>query len=177
MKQIKKLGQEDFEQVFQIMKRSFPADERREKDRQKALFHNPAYNLYGYEEEGELLAFLSLYRFEGVQFVEHFAVTEACRNKGIGKWMLQEILDQESCTVLEVELPESDLTKRRIGFYQRNGLKLNDFDYIQPPMRENGTAIPLKIMSYPEKLNVEQYEKIRDLLYRKVYGTLTFYSR
>ena len=37
--------------------------------------------------------------------------------------------------VLEVELPEDALTRRRIGFYERHGLVFNSYPYLQPPMR------------------------------------------
>ena len=68
-----------------------------------------------------------------------------------------------------MELPESDLEQRRIAFYERNGFCLNDYSYIQPPMTEYTHAIPLKIMSAPEKISEKEFRAIRSELYRYVY--------
>ena len=48
---------------------------------------------------------------------------------------------------LEVELPETEMAARRIGFYERNGFYYNDYFYMQPPIAEGRNAIPLRLMT------------------------------
>ena len=71
--------------------------------------------------------------------------------------------------VLEVELPEDSLKKRRIAFYNRHGFVFNGYPYIQPPMGADRHAIPLRIMSAPEPLSEEEFQTVRAKLYENVY--------
>ena len=71
--------------------------------------------------------------------------------------------------MMEVELPETEMAARRIGFYERNGFVMNPFEYMQPAMGEDRHAIPLRIMSYPKRLLADEFETMRDVLYCHVY--------
>jgi hypothetical protein len=52
---------------------------------------------------------------------------------------------------LEVELPTDALTRRRVGFYERNGFVLHgDFEYLQPPYKPGDDELPLKLMTHGE---------------------------
>ena len=70
---------------------------------------------------------------------------------------------------LEVELPENDTSIRRIEFYERLGFYLNDFYYLQPPMQKQHDCLQLKVMSYPESINQEEFINFKDRVYREVY--------
>ena len=138
---LEKLDRSDFEEVYRIMEQSFPADERRKKEGQQKLLDEEKYELLGVRNEGGLLAFLAVWEFAEFVFIEHFAVSEKARNSGIGGKMLEELARQKAGkVVLEVELPEDSLKKRRIGFYERHGFTFNEYPYIQPPMGEIGRA-------------------------------------
>ena len=71
--------------------------------------------------------------------------------------------------VLEVELPEDDLSKRRIGFYERNGFKLCHKPYMQPPYRSGGTPIPMHVMYSGDRPIDDIFDKIKSEIYRNVY--------
>ena len=153
---LEKLDRSDFEEVYRIMEQSFPADERRKKEGQQKLLDEEKYELLGVRNEGGLLAFL--------------AVSEKARNSGIGGKMLEELARQKAGkVVLEVELPEDSLKKRRIGFYERHGFTFNEYPYIQPPMGEDRHEIPLRIMSAPEPLSEDEFQSVRTELYESVY--------
>lgn len=168
---LEKLEKEDFEQVWQIMENSFPVDERRTYRGQKEILENPHYQLYGCKENLKVVAFFAVWEFKDMAFVEHFAVDECFRNGGIGAGLLQELLQILTVpAVLEVEPPDSELPQRRIRFYERNGFVLNPYgDYVQPALSDAGKPLPLMIMTYPKGVSQEQYEQIRDTLYREVY--------
>ena len=51
---IKKLGIEDFEEIFSIMEQSFPVDEYRDKQGQRRIFDENNYSVYGYFENQKI---------------------------------------------------------------------------------------------------------------------------
>ena len=147
------------------MQASFSDDEYRPYDEQLALFEEPEYRIY-YMPAG----FLAVWEFESFIYIEHFAVDPALRNSGTGSAMLQELVKQYQKPIcLEVELPEDELTRRRIGFYERNGFVFNEYPYIQPPISKGKSPVPLRIMTYGEAITRETFEAIKNVLYRSVY--------
>ena len=165
---IEKMKREDFDGVYAIMEQSFPTDERRPYDEQKSLLDNMAYSIY---ISGEKNAFIAGWEFDDFIFIEHFAVDSACRNTGLGSRMLTEFLKNQQKTVcLEVELPDTEIAKRRIGFYERNGFFLNEYEYFQPPISKGKKIVPLMIMTSKEKVSQGTFENIRNILYKEVYN-------
>ncbi len=159
-----------FDEVFAIMQASFPTDEYRPYDEQKALLQHPRYRLVTLTEEGRVIAFAATYSFPTFLFVEHLAVAPTHRNRGLGAQLLAQLkqeTDRRLC--LEVELPEDALSRRRIGFYERNGFTLNDYPYTQPPISKGRHPVPLRLMSTGGALTEATFETIRDTLYREVY--------
>lgn len=161
----------DFDQMYRLMEDSFPQDEYRPRDAQRALFADPAYRVYAhYDDVHTLLAFLAVWDLDDFAFLEHFAVKPECRNSGLGSWLLQELaslLKKPLC--LEAELPENDLAKRRIAFYQRNNFCQNPYSYQQPALAPVQNPVPLCIMTHPAPITIEDFISIRDTLYQKVY--------
>ena len=72
--------------------------------------------------------------------------------------------------MMEVELPETEMAARRIGFYERNGFYYNDYFYMQPPIAEGRNAIPLRLMTTGGPLDEEEFFRMQGLLYKNVYG-------
>lgn len=170
MQRLETLTLKDFAEVWKIMEESFPVDERRNRMGQERILLEPHYHLYGYRQGKELAAFLAVWEFDAFTFVEHFAVKNSYRNGGLGALLLEQVLaHSRQPVVLEVELPTGELQERRIRFYERNGFVLNNYEYMQPAMNPMGRAIPLRIMSYPKRLTVGEYETMRDVLYQCVY--------
>lgn len=168
--QLKKTGREQFDAVYRIMEQSFPADERRPYSEQEVLLENPHYSLYIYQEQ-DVKAFIAAWEFDDFVYVEHFAVDEKYRNARLGGKMLKEFTEKQNKTVcLEVELPETALAKRRIGFYERNGFFYNDYEYFQPPISEGKKIVPLAIMTSGKHIDYETFNGIRSVLYKEVYN-------
>ncbi len=169
---VQKLDITEFDKMFSIMEKSFPLDEYRPYDEQKDLFKNEYYKVY-VEKDDVIKGFIALWEFDEFFFVEHFAVDPDFRNAGIGAKILKEIAaltDKPFC--LEVEPPNEEITKRRIGFYERNGFFLNEYPYIQPPISKGKHPIPLMIMSSEKRLSEEEFLKIKTTLYKEVYKVI-----
>ena len=171
---MRKIRNGEFDAVFDIMKESFPRDEYREKSAQRALLGNQRYALYVEDDgKGTPGAFISVWRFDGFTYIEHFAVRADMRNAGFGRRMLTELEETEMGAgrrlCLEVEPPDGDMQRRRIGFYERNGFSLNFYPYEQPAFSEDKKPVPLLIMSTRGTLTEEEFCSVRALLYREVY--------
>ena len=150
MMPIERMRPEDFDAVFRLLARSFPAGERRDKAGQRALLADSAYHIDILRApSGGVQALMASWDFGGFVFFEHFAVDPACRNGGIGGQMLDALLarfDKPAC--LEAELPETELAARRIGFYERHGFTVNaDYPYFQPALTPGGSPIPLHLLT------------------------------
>lgn len=162
---LQRINETNFPEIYRIMQASFSDDEYRPYDEQLALFEEPEYRIY-YMPAG----FLAVWEFESFIYIEHFAVDPSLRNSGTGSAMLQELVKQYQKPIcLEVELPEDELTRRRIGFYERNGFVFNEYPYIQPPISKGKSPVPLRIMTYKSEITREEFQKMKEILYRRVY--------
>ncbi|RHQ31680.1 GNAT family N-acetyltransferase [Clostridium sp. AF27-2AA] len=177
-------SQSDFSEIYRIMQASFSDDEYRPYDEQLALFEEPEYWIYympaiGMERVGNhstgnstmhAAGFLAVWEFESFTYIEHFAVDPVLRNSGTGSAMLQELVRKYQKQIcLEVELPEDELTRRRIGFYERNGFVFNEYPYIQPPISKGKSPVPLRIMTYGSAITQDTFEEMKRVLYQRVY--------
>ena len=157
----------DFDKMFEIMEKSFPADERRPKEEQKELFENPLYKVY---TVGKVKAFMAIWEFEKFVFLEHFAVSTEHRNEGLGSKMLTELMRKyDKKIALEVEPPETDVAAGRINFYKRNGFYLNEYPYAQPSISKGRKPVPLMIMTSGKAASKREFDEIKVTLYKKVY--------
>lgn len=161
-----------FDAVYEIMKESFPRDEFRSYEGQKALLERSDYHLKTYEQEGKLLGFCAYYVFEKFLYIEHLACTPLSRGLGIGTKLVQDILSEAGNhpVILEVEPPVDKVTKRRVGFYERLGFVLNLYPHYQPPLNPTTDMVELKIMSSFKALKEEEQKAYRRILNQRVYG-------
>lgn len=169
---LKKMRPDEFSQVFEIMVASFPESERRDYAGEKALLDLDYYHIYVFrdDDKDQVQAFIAIWDLDDFLYVEHFAVSGQYRNLGLGGKILDEFADQADKTIiLEVEPPQDEWAKRRIGFYKRHEFHYNDYAYFQPKLSIDHPELPLRLMSYPEAMTEEQFIATRKNLYAKVY--------
>lgn len=165
----------DFPRIYEIMLEAFPPSERRTEEGQRALFENRFYKVYLRKSGERVLAFLAVWEFPEISFIEHFAVNKGLRGSGMGKEMLSEYLkSSEKPVFLEVEPPENEVSARRIGFYERLGFCLNGFPYCQPALQEGQEPLPLKIMTYPEPVGEEDFSRYKKTAFKNAYPHATY---
>jgi len=168
---LEKISYKDFDDIFLKLVDSFIEDERRDKVDAYALLDNDRYTVYHVIDGGIRVGFVTVWQLDVSVFIEHFVIFEQYRNKGYGAQTLELIKQNFPNIILEVEPPQTDIARRRIEFYRRSGLVVNDKPYLQPSYRKNGQAVPLVIMSYPDVLS--NFDEAVDELYRTVYGINT----
>lgn len=116
------------------------------------------------------LGFITYWDFGTFRYVEHFAMDSNLRNQGLGRKAFTEFIRQEDTpVVLEVELPTDSISRRRIKFYERIGLRLwADHPYVQPSYREGGNTVDMYLMA-SSNLSPDRFEDIKRQIHHSVY--------
>ncbi len=167
---LKRITEADFDSVYSILSDSFPKNELRPEGNMKRTMENKKYIVYKYGND-DIKGTTAVWELDSFLFVEYLAVNEKFRNNGIGSEILKELFDKYKRPLcLEVEPPESDITKRRIEFYKRNNFYLNHYPYEQPAYSQKQAAVPLMIMTSGGTITKEQFLKLRKEIYKEVYN-------
>lgn len=151
---------------------SFPLSERRPVNAMLDLYKGSLPFVISVAiEDGRLVGFLTSWDLGEFIFAEHFAISPEFRNGGYGRKVMELFKQVSKPIILEVELPTTILSERRVGFYQRLGFRLWDnVQYQQPAYYDHTGAIPMKLMTYGD-LNVERdLVDIRSKIYSIVYN-------
>lgn len=152
---------------------SFPLSERRPVETMLDLYKGDLPFVIAVTlEDDNIVGFLTYWDLDEFIFAEHFAISPEFRNGGYGRKVMDLFIkDITKPIILEVELPTTILSERRIGFYQRIGFRLwENVQYQQPAYHKDGIAIPMKLMTYGS-LDVEKnLIDIRSKLYSVVYN-------
>lgn len=152
----------------QVLTDSFPAEERPALTDLRAR-KNPAFHFDIILEEKTPIGILTHWDFPSFTYIEHFAIVEEMRNKQLGGCVLDQFTRGNRLVVLEAELPKNEIARRRLNFYQRHGLIIAPYPYIQPAYAEGLPSVPLHILSTP-KLSLILFEEIKQTLYANVYN-------
>jgi GNAT superfamily N-acetyltransferase len=163
-KRLKNISDPYFQDSWRLYEEAFPIEERRSLENQRVVMKKEIYHFDTLIEEEQMIGVLLWWDFKTYRYIDHFATSTQQRNKGFGKLILEKFRDlNDKPILLEVELPNSDINKRRIKFYERAGFKLNKHNYSTQSSQENQPPLELMLMSYPNQLtkkDVEQFTKI-----------------
>lgn len=167
----------EYEYIEQLLTDAFPPEEHRDLEDQKGMTQKESiFNACVIKEDDRFIGILTYWMFDNFVYIEHFATDSQVRNGGYGSKILSLFISSLSLPlVLEVELPTNELAKRRIHFYERLGLHLIPTDYQQPPYRTGDQMLPMHLMSNGEINDEHAVQKIKEVLYSKVYQT-AFYG-
>lgn len=153
-----------------IYEESFPIDEQRPTtDIAHLITEEERYRAMALVDDNDrCIGLLTAWQFSTYTYIEHFAIDPSLRSVGYGTMALKTFAHiQPMPIVLEVEPPTDVLTRRRIGFYERCGLALYDYDYIQPAYAPDRSAVPLRLMG---NLASPDLAQIAHTLHSEVYG-------
>lgn len=168
---MKLITRQQLDLVYQLFEKSFIPAELRPYEFFCSLFDNHELKIYSQEQDGHIEGALIIWEFDSFVYVENFAVDENLRGRGIGGNLLEELklLYPQYPIILEVDEPKDEISRRRIGFYQRHQWMWNPYSYIQPQLRENVDDVRLFLMSYPYAIDEKQFHQIKDNLLTRVY--------
>ena len=118
----------------------------------------------------QTLGLLTTWEFADFIYIEHFAIDPEVRSRGYGSTTLSTFIKKYGKPiVLEAEPPTDDITHRRIRFYERQGLTLYDFPYLQPAYTEASQPVELRLMGTLD-IHATPLPHVSNTLHREVYG-------
>ena len=163
---------EEFDRFYQILSNNFPTKEIKEYNYMKDTFYAGLYQVLTLKDNDQIVGIMSFYQHDDFRFIDYFAIDGSLKGKGMGSKMLQYFINlDDKMVILEVEHPEDEQSKRRIAFYQCNGLYLNDqFEYFVPPVRNLKHRLYFHLMSSKRKINNIEFEKYYPQILKMVYG-------
>ena len=154
-----------------LFESAFPDEERPSfedvEEREQQNFHFEVITL----DDDEAIGLLTYWDFDEFVYVEHFAIDEEYRGRGLGRAAFLEFMSQHTDQmVLEIELPGNDSSDCRMEFYTDMGLFANPQEYWQPSYhKSNELALRMIIMSKYE-LDDDDFDAMRSILYKEVYN-------
>ena len=67
-------------------------------------------------------------------------------------------------------MPTEEMSKRRIGFYERLGFVLDHHVYFQPPYRRGEALLEMRLMTHGELDLERSFERVKTIIHQNVYG-------
>ena len=172
LQQIKSQASPYWDSLVRVYHTSFPIDEQRPiEDIARLIEHDGRFVAYALtDKEGVFIGLLTTWHFEAFIYIEHFAIAPTRRSLGHGSEALKTFIQEHSKPIiLEAEPPTDALSIRRIGFYERCGLTLYDFPYIQPAYTPESNPVELRLMGTLDT-NATPLTLVSNTLHREVYG-------
>ncbi len=154
------------EAARQLYLQAFPVEERR--DSENMLPENANFRPAILRREGESCGILFYWESREFIFLEHFSIEPRLRNAGLGAKALELLKAMGKPIILEIELPEDELTRRRKAFYERNGFRENPWHHIQPKYRRGDEDLRLLLLSYPAAITKDTWQRFETFLEENV---------
>lgn len=159
--------------VERVMGLSFPPDECRDNGLQRHLAAtDPRFSQCVVYDGDRAVAVISYWMLSRGNYLEHIATDPDARGGGLGAAIIKHLLATVSPNWFgEVELPNDELCRRRIGFYERLGfVGYPDFLYTQPAYGIGKQPIAMMVMAVGQTdLDNEKLTLLTDELLREVY--------
>lgn len=157
-----------FRDAEHLIEEAFPAVERRPREEQRLFTdNNELFCANAVVVDGTFAGIANYWILDDVVYVEHLATVRQMRGRGIASDAITILKRITGRLILEVEPPADDVCRRRIAFYEHNGLRLIDCPYMQPAYSTELQPVELRLMTFGEDINVEI--AVRNIR-REVYG-------
>lgn len=108
---------------------------------------DPEYYFELIYDEGRFVGEMLSWENADFIYVEHFCMLPDVRGRGCGSRALELLRARGKTIILEIDPPVDDISRRRKGFYERNGFIANDYDYTHLPYHRGCKGHRLVIMS------------------------------
>lgn len=152
---------------------SFPLEERRAiSDVKFLLITEKKFKVkIIWNNQNQMIGLLCFWTFDDFIYAEHLAIDSNIRNAGYGTQAVNLFLSEINLPlILEIELPEDDISIRRLEFYQRLGFKIwTEINYIQPPYHLTTSSVEMKLLTKGDIDLTDCFDNIKKQLYSAVY--------
>lgn len=162
------INDESFETAWKLYCESFPPNEQRALDDQKNAMMQEDYHFEALVQAGRFVGILLYWEQAGFIFVEHFAIASDMRSGGLGTKAMGLLQENKKPVILEIEPVTDEQSQKRLNFYARLGFIKNDYIHIQPPYKRQFTGHKLELLSYPQKMSIEEYKEFTLYFHNRV---------
>ena len=159
-----------FDELLALYIDSFPPEERRASSALIETMKVPEMYFTAVKIVSKVVGFVEYWKFESFLYIEHLAVFEAQRRKGIGEGILKRLKKECAPILLEVEIPYDENSTKRVAFYNRSGFSALPVNYYQPPYRIGESVIPMMLFSDRTDWEPETLRSAIELFQFRVYG-------
>lgn len=168
LRRITNANDEEFDKLMQLYVEAFPLEERRDEGQLKVMLTEEPRMFFNAVSCDDKLSGLFVYwDFGSFYYLEHLAVYAEMRNAKIGQqtldWMKENL---NGLRILEAEPAETEIAKRRVCYYERNGYTVYEKEYLQPAYRPDGDGCRLWVMCNYEDAGLnEKLEQMKEAVY------------
>lgn len=148
---------------------TFPLEERRDTSSLLRMLNVPDMFFSAILEDDLVVGLVVYWKFGNFIYIEHLAVLQSQRGKGIGESVLHKLQDEGYPVLLEAEIPYDEASNRRVAFYQRCGFKALPVYYQQPPYRKGESVVPMMLFSDLSDWDSELLINATELFHQRVY--------
>ncbi|MCT4707896.1 GNAT family N-acetyltransferase [Enterobacteriaceae bacterium H16N7] len=161
-KQIAGMDSPWFAEVDALYESAFPLHEKREPQAKASALRNERYVLQAWFDGEQFIGMIGCWRFSGYTYIEHLAVNGKLRARGYGKRMLSQFLQMHPLTILEIDPLTTEIAHKRLHFYQSLGFHENGYEHVHPSYHEGIADHELIVLSYPQQISEEQYQRFNE---------------
>lgn len=159
--------------IHNLYHSAFPEAERRDWGQlMKMLTTTPEMVLQLIKHNHIAIGYIIIWSLEEWSLIEHFAIDAEQRGKKYGETIMKNLSGQLKL-ILEVEPALSADAKRRITFYEKQGLNCLSVTYNQPSYTDAKVTFEMLLMSNITERNEQQFtpviNKIKEYVYFKNY--------
>lgn len=142
-----------YPQARELYALGFPLHEQREEDSQRRIMGCSDYQYHLIYDQELFVGLLLCWETAEFIYVEHFCIQPHLRNQAYGRRALELLRSRGKSIILEIDPPEDGASRRRQGFYQRQGYQTNPFPHVHPPYHSNCPGHRLVVLSCPTPLS------------------------
>ena len=162
-----KINREELPELMNLLNRVFDEHEIRTDEDIIRFYERGRMKAYGYRVKGKLTAGALGYETEDFFLLENLAADPAVRGRGYGGMIMEGLKEEFPSLILEVEVPEDAVAKRRVHFYEKHGLELSEQPYVMPPLQKGNLPTPYCLMSYNYDVEPSTVQDIYTNVYRR----------
>lgn len=166
------LSEKMFTAVWNVYQYSFPDYEKRKMETHCKAMKNSRFNAMGVFENAKFVGMIFYWEFDGLSYIEHFAIVKELRGKNYGTKILADFCEKRQNVLLEIDPPVEEVSKKREHFYHRLGFVTSEFSYTHHSYLEEDVPHTLVMMSYKKPLCEDDFESFKQLMF----GTIMNYS-
>lgn len=149
---------EAFRRAMELYRGSFPPHEQRREAAQRVIMGRADYHFDLIYDGAAFVGLLLSWETAAFCYVEHFCIAPEVRGQRYGQRALELLHRRGKPVILEIDPPVDEMSRRRQGFYERAGYRVNPFPHVHPPYRAGVQGHALVVLSWPRALSQAEYD-------------------